>query len=286
MTSTKRSAADRDQPALTTVDLWMYGPLCEAALRQGCESHLIVFEVAKTLKRSPGANGVAIADVIAALRRLKIFRSRSHVRKLLAEGELFWTIKSGRVWLESVGSVATNIGAFGHAHMQLVSTQFLTTRAGRRAALLGVAIPVGNPVSQKQIRKRTGVHERTISRYIASGAIDATRQDADVTNAAGLSHPFQLTRQQVSSGMFVKGDRVMKRIPNVYTAKGKRIRPGTRSKQLFKARPRIVADGASTVPRMYFDSVKARNKRWRGKVVTKTVESRVPGRGVSNRSTG
>ena len=52
----------------------------------------------------------------------------------------------------------------------------------------------------------------------------------------------------------------MKRIPNIHTPKGERLRRGRRSKQMFAARPlTTLAEGTSTVPRVYFDTT----SKWR-----------------------
>ena len=245
--------------------LVVYGSLCEAALRTKYVPHLVIYHVALTMKRSPGDCGVIklllIDDVVA----LGLFRSKAHVRKLLEEAHgVLWSIGGDRVWLHGVERIASALGARGaNLHRQLVSTDALRSSGARRAALLSATLPVDRPIQQRTIRQLTGVSERTQRRYRASGAFSAKRQDADVTTASGASSGWMRpiwAREFSEHGVYLKGPRLMKRLPNIHMPKGERVRRGRRSKQMFAARPlNVLAEGTWTVPRVYFE----RTSKWR-----------------------
>ena len=239
-----------------------YGNIAEAALAAGLDAEYCIYAVARTLQRSTGANGVSKDELMVELRRLGMFKSGAHVRKILRLGSAFWTVKAGRVWLHGTADLAWAMGCRGaNSHRHAVSTKNLGTREARRAQLLGAVLPIGKPIRQLAIRKHTGVSERTQRRYRAKGYFVARRQDADVTQAFDL--PTAALRraaayQERHHGVYLVGpDQLLrKRLPNVYFPAGERIPRGQRSKEIFAAQPlTTVAVGALTVPRVFFETV-------------------------------
>jgi len=245
--------------------LVVYGSLCEAALRNRYVPHLVIYHVAQTLRRSSGDCGVVKLSLIDDVVALGLFRSKAHVRKLLEEGHgVLWSLGGERVWLHGIERIAGALGARGaNIHRQRIGTEVLRTSAARRAAFLSATLPVDHPIQQRTIRKLTGVSERTQRRYRASGAFQAKRQDADVTTVSGASSAWMRpiwAHEFSEHGVYTKGQRLMKRLPNVYMPNGERIRRGRRSKQMFAARPlNVLAEGIWTVPRVYFE----RTSKWR-----------------------
>jgi hypothetical protein len=241
------------------IDVIVYGNIAEAALREHSEGPLVVYLVAATMKRSPGANGIPIKDIIDRLRDLGMYSSRAHVRGLIGRGNgVFWQVKSGRIWLSGTCKLGRQLDARrASQHRQLVRTSTLRSRADRRAMLLGVSLPDGKPIRQHTIRGLTGVPERTQRRYRSRGHFAAERQDADLTQAAQL--PERWRRQQWAAayaehGVYTvgAGTKLMKRIANRYTPNGQRLPAGRRSRDMFAAQPLSFADGALAVPRMFF----------------------------------
>lgn len=240
-----------------------YGNIAEAALKARFDAEYCVYGVGKTMQKSSGANGILKAELIAEVQRLGMFTSAAHVRKLLRSGAgLFWTLKADRVWLESTGDVARLLGIRkpnGHRHQ--VSTRCLQTREARRATLMTVTMPIGKPIRQQTIRQHTGVSETTQRRYRRKGYLTARRQDANVTSVFDAPTPQErriAAQHERHHGVYAVGpDAVLhKRLPNVYSFAGTRIPRGRRSKEIFSAQPLYaVAEGALTVPRVFFESV-------------------------------
>jgi hypothetical protein len=245
--------------------LVVYGSLCEAALLKRYVPHLVLYHVAQTLRRSSGDCGVIKLSLIDDVVALGLFRSRAHVRRLLEEGHgVLWSITGDPIWLHGIERIAHALGARGaNMHRQRIGTDALRRSGARRAAFLAATLPVDRPIRQRTIRLHTGVSERTQRRYRASGAFRATRQDADVTTVSGASSAWMRpiwAREFSEHGVYLKGPRLMKRLPNLYTPNGERIRGGRRSKQMFAARPlNVLAEGTWTVPRVYFE----RTSKWR-----------------------
>jgi hypothetical protein len=241
------------------IEVIVYGNIAEAALREHSEGPLVVYLMAVTMKRSPGANGIPIKDVIDRIRDLGMFASPAHVRSLIRRGQgVFWDVKSGRIWLHGIKTVGKRLDVRrANRHRQVVGTGALRTRADRRGALLGVALPDDKPIRQHTVRVLTGVAPRTQRRYRRRGHFSARRQDADLTQAAQVPQAWmrrQWAADHAEDGVYVAagGRTLMKRIANQYEPNGQRLPAGRRSRDVFAAQPLSFAKGALTVPRTFF----------------------------------
>ncbi|MEX2245102.1 MAG: hypothetical protein WEC75_00270 [Dehalococcoidia bacterium] len=240
----------------------MYGNLCRAAIQGGSVPELTLYHLAQSVRPSPGAHGIEQRVLMDEALRLGLFRSRRHLGVLLKAGHRrLWTLKAGRLWLYGVARIGEGLDAPAtNAHRQTVGTSQLKTHSARRAAMLGVAIPGPDPISQRALRAMTGVSERSQRRYRARGAFTAVRQDADLTETVGIATDEGRrwwAYDHRGSGVYVARDRLKKRIPNSHQPRGARIPRGRRSREMFAARPRsMIADGTLTVPRVFFDSTR------------------------------
>jgi hypothetical protein len=244
--------------------LTFYGNISESVLQQRRDGEYCMYALARAMQDSAGANGVPTRELIRELRRLQIFENAGHTRNLLRSGHgVFWDLKAKRLWLYSTERLMLRVGARrANAHRHLVGTNSLRKRDARRAALLGATMPVGRPIRQHTIRRLTGVSERSQRQYRAKRYFGARRQDADVMAAFDAPTPTLrrvAARQERHHGVYTVGpDAVLrKRVPNEYFPAGMRIPRGRRTKEIL-GRPLIaVAEGALTVPRVFFEKSSA-----------------------------
>ena len=102
-------------------------------------------------------------------------------------------------------------------------------RTNRRGAIFGAAVRNDRPISQSVLHRLTGVSERSRRRHRETGCFGTIRQDADLTGLfdvdASLSWLTGRGNEHRSKGVYLPGNKVHKRLPNLHCAHRERI-PG------------------------------------------------------------
>lgn len=239
----------------------MHQGLAEAALRVGRGSELWLWLLARSLQPSPGANAVPRRALVDAAAGAGLF-SACYARELLRKGDgTFWHLGRRTAFLVGARRVAGMLGARYGGPREVVRLEELAGRAARRGRLLGVALRDDRPESQARIRQRTGVSERSQRRYRRLGCFGARRQMGDLSSLPGW---LLLARDFAHLGVFRAGERVLKRLSNLYVPRGERLRAGRRTRQTFGGlQPLRVGPGCQSSPKVWFRSAQEW-RRWRG----------------------
>ena len=246
----------------------VHGGIAEAALRGQREAELILWLIASELKLSHGQNGVTRRRLIRTAVEWGIFRP-SYARQLLRQGDgVFWHLGDRTAFLIGHRALAMSLGAgpSGRYRQLITIEQLQGGRAERRGAIFGAAARNDRPISQDVLRRLTRVSERSQRRYRKAGYFETIRQDADLTSlfdqSASRSWIAAFAREHRSRGVYLFGETVRKRLPNLHRAHGERIPGGQRSKDIFRGLQPLDNGQGSQSPRVWFASRRSwRNSR-------------------------
>ena len=252
----------RGAAAMSTADntVTVHGNIAEAALRGRREAELILYLIAVELKTSSGANGIMRRRLVRTAFEWGIF-SRSYARQLLRQGNHgFWRLGARTAFLIGDRGVAALLGAGSNGrYRQRISIRDLVRGPSkRRGMIFSAAIPNDRPVSQIVLCRLTRVSIRSQHRYREMGCFKTTRQDADLTSLfdvdASWSWLAASAEEHRSKGVYIAGDKVMKRLPNLHCAHGERIPGGQRAKDIFRGlQPLDTGQGCQSL-RVWFPS--------------------------------
>jgi len=238
----------------------VHGNIAEAALRDRRVAELILWLVAIELKLSPGANGITRRRLVRTAFEWGVF-SRSYARQLLRQGDhVFWHLGARTAFLIGNRAVAVSLaaGRSGRYRQRISIGELRGGRANRRGAIFGAAVRNDKPIGQSALHRLTGVSERSQRRYREAGCFKTIRQEADLTGLfdvdASWSWLAAWAVEHRSKGVYVEGDRVMKRLPNLHCAHGERIPAGCRSKDIFRGIQALDHGKGSQSPRVWFPS--------------------------------